>query len=85
VARKPKAVADSSPSVNGHWLMAAFSSGCRLATWIAWPPPKELPQIATRLPSTSGLALMNSSAASQSANWRRTDINWRGVPPLSPK
>ena len=49
----PSASAEAKPSVNGHWATAAFSSGWRAATVMAWPPPKELPQTAIRVPSTS--------------------------------
>ncbi|CAM5451017.1 hypothetical protein SAFG77S_00994 [Streptomyces afghaniensis] len=56
-ATGPSASAEARPSVNGHWDTAARSSGCREATVMAWPPPKELPHTAMRERSTSGRAL----------------------------
>lgn len=54
VSFKPSADAEAKPSVNGHCAIAALSSGCLLAIVIACPPPKELPQIPTRSPSSDG-------------------------------
>jgi hypothetical protein len=56
VAIGPRARPEARPPVKGHWATAARSSGWREATVMAWPPPKELPQIATRVRSMSRCA-----------------------------